>query len=421
MRISHYLTFVLFTVLLLQTADSYAAYTVPDSYRNPKCIVEIGTASYPVDHVNDSSVLQQAIDDVNVAGGGHVVVPAGEYHLMDIQMASDVHVIFRSGVTIHPVKGVEGNIFTFGMDDLVENVSLIGSEDRTVFNFTKATGRLRAVCVNDCNNLRVANLTVNDNHSIFSSITLGWGGVRDGLAQVARNGLIENITANNAHYGYGAIQAHSGESILFRNIKAVGGVAVRLETGATKVNLAQIGGLFDITVEDVVNVNGQAALMFQPHTLRHGDVVARNISSDGSEFAVSIAAPFVSKKKFSGKGDFTPGSFKSITVDGVKAVYRDGPIVTRYPHLKYYPEELHRSIFRVEEGSQPEYRGPSIACVANMAENTESISISNVEAIGFEYHPDIMTPADLFQGSVKQLVDQTPRSLPALRKQSSER
>ena len=118
--------------------------------------------------------------------------------------------------------------------------------------------------------------------------------------------LKASMAMPDAHYGYGAIQAHSGENIVFRNIKSIGGVAVRLETGAGKMNLARIGGLFDIAVENAVNINGQAALMFQPHTMNHGHVVARNISSDGSEFAVSVAPPFVSKKKFGGKGEFVP-------------------------------------------------------------------------------------------------------------------
>ena len=118
----------------MSASAACAAYTVPDSYRNPKITVAIGSAEYPADAADDSEVFQQAIDDVSAAGGGHVPVPAGEYRLIDIEMKSDVHVIFKSRVMIRPVKGVEGNVFGFGMEGLVESVSLIAAEDRTVFD-----------------------------------------------------------------------------------------------------------------------------------------------------------------------------------------------------------------------------------------------------------------------------------------------
>ncbi|TWT79457.1 Iota-carrageenase precursor [Planctomycetes bacterium CA13] len=405
MNINKFILALLFAIPFLDATGSNAAYIASDSYQNPKLTVAIGSAHYPVKSQDNSKTFQKAIDDVHAGGGGHVVVPAGEYRLMDIQMKSNVHVIFKSGVVLRPRNEEDGNLFNFGMKEAVQNTSLIGSDDRTVFDFTGMTSNLRAVCVNDCNNFRVANFTVNDNRTVYSSFTFGWGGVRDGVAEIARNGLIENLTANDAHYGYGAIQAHSGENMIFRNIKSVGGVGVRLETGYKKMNLSGVGGLFNILVENVSSKNGQAALMFQPHTMKHGDVVARNIRSDGSEFCVYIANPFVSKKKYGPETEKVAGSFKSITVEGVQAVYRDGPIVTRYPHLEYYPKELHASIVRIEEGSEPGYRGPSIAAVANMQPEEETISITNVEATGFQYRRDIMTPDDLFRGSIKHLVN----------------
>ena len=354
--------------LLFCTTCLHAAYEIPGSFKNPKATVTIGSADYATKQADDSAAFQKAIDDVNAAGGGHVLVPAGEYDLIGVAMKSDTHLIFQPGVTIRPggsLSEANVNVFGLGMEDSIRNVSLVGPKQRVTFDFSGVKDKLRGVCVNDCDNFHVANMTFNDDQSVFSSVTLGWGGADGDRALIARNALIENITANDAHYGYGAIQAHSGESIAFRNIKAVGGVAVRLETGYKAMNLSGVGGLHDITVDGAFSVNGQAALMFQPHTMAHGHVTARNIRSDGSEFCVNIANPFVSKRKYPADTDRRPGSYKSITVDGVKAVYRDGPIVTRYPHLKYYPVELHEKIFRADE-TNTGYRGPSIAAVVNM-------------------------------------------------------
>lgn len=50
-----------------------------------------------------------------------------------------------------------------------------------------------------------------------------------------------------------------------------------------------------------------------------------------------------------------------------------------------------------------------------MAKDTENIFITNVQAVGFQYHPDVITPDDLYAGSIKHLVDQAPRSLPDVR------
>lgn len=407
---------LLLAFLCLPMANLCAAYTVPDSYLHPKLTVEIGSARYPVGHTDDSPVFQQAIDDVHTAGGGHVVVPAGEYRVMNLQLKSEVHIRFNKDVILRPCLSSgkhkkEVNLFDLGGDGPIKNASLTGPEARTVFDFTKMTADLRAVTVGQCDNFRVANLTINDHQTKFSSIELGWLGVQNGVAISPKHGLIENITANDADYGYGAIQAQAGESITFRNIKSVGGVAVRLETGLAPMNRAQIGGLFNILVENAVSINGQAALMISPHTMREGDVVARDISADGSEFAVLIEKGFVSKKPDKGESGLAPGSFNSITIDGVKAVYWDDPIVTRFVHLRYYPKELHHLITLGSGKQQPDL-GPSIAAVANMAEPPTKVSITHVTAIGFKYRPEIMTSADLYQGSLADLHGQGAKSSP---------
>lgn len=372
--------------------------------------VRIGQAGFETSSYDDSDTFQRAINQISQNGGGQVIVPTGTYRIHNIDLKNDTHVLFETGVTLVPGKGRGRNLFNCGYDGApVSNVALIGPGERFTVDFTDSSvapevTKLRVIGVGDCDGFRFENFNVIDNYTVFSSIIFGWRGHSRGRAMHGRNGNVENITAKNAHYGYGAIQAHSGENIKFRNIKSVGGVAVRLETGLIPMNKAQVGGLNDILVDGAYSKNGQAALMFQPHTMRHGSIVARNIESDGSEFAVSIAKPFVSKRRYTAADNLSPGEYKSLKIDNIKATYRDGPIITRFTHLKYYPEILHPMITRVSDQiSQPELRGPSIAAVSLQDNLTKTIKITNVEAIGFEHHPDIITNNDVFQGRLKNI------------------
>lgn len=369
----------------------------------------IGRKGYKLKGVNHSDIFQRAIDTVSRKGGGNITVPAGRYRLKNVDLKSGVKLIFDQDAVIEPaVTGRSANIFNCGFTGAtVRDVAIISSSDRFAFDFTgddviAEETKLRAIGIGDCERFHFGNFDVKDKFTVFSSLIFGWDGVDGNRSLHGREGLIENITVENAHYGYGAIQAHSGEAIFFNNIKSFGGVAVRLETGLIPMNRAQIGGLDKIVVDGAYSVNGQAALMFQPHTMQHGDISARNIVADGSEFAVSIAKPFVSKKRYKPEDGFKPGSYKSLNISGVKSTYRDGPIITRFTHLKYYPEKLHSEITEVKtRSSQPHFRGPSIAAVSRQDNLTRTINIQNVQAIGYKHHPDIITEDHIHSGKVK--------------------
>jgi len=100
--------------------------------------------------------------------------------------------------------------------------------------------------------------------------------------------------------------------------------------------------------------------------------------------------PFVSKKKFGEGATLPPGTYKSIRIDGVKAIYRDGPNVMRYGHLKYVPKELYHLVTK----NGKTYHGPSIAAVGLMNPLITNVTINDVDAIGFKYQKDIITPDD---------------------------
>lgn len=365
---------------------------------------------------DDSRALQKLVDKMSEAGGGEVIIPAGRYGVGSIQMRSGVDIRAEAGVTLFPILGRRTvNMFECGdKDEKVTNASFTGPESRVLFDVTgddvvPDLSAVRAFGISDCENFRIANVTVNDKQTTFSSIILGWAGEKKGVPKIARNGVIENFTANNAHYGYGAIQAHAGDTITFRNIKSVGGVAVRLETGLIPMNRARSGGLYNIEVENITSQSGQAALMTQPHTIKHGKVRARNIVAEGSEFAVLIAKPFVSKTRYRKEDNMSLGSYESLTIDGVKATYTEGPIITRYTHLKYYPIEEVVNVTRLpKDGNIPNYRGGSIAAVGNMDNISSDISITNVEAIGFKHHPAVIYPDDLDKFKLNKLPNLKP-------------
>lgn len=381
---------------------SRAAYVAPKSFLKPRCVVEIGRPPYAVNEQDDSAVFQRAIDAVARKGGGHVVVPTGEYQLMALRMKSEVHLLFRQGVVVHPFGG-QGTIFSFGGEGLVENASLVGADDPVLFDFRlDENPRLRLAKVGDCHNFRLANLKVADQRSTYSSLIFVSDGERDGQPMSPCQGLVENITVKNAHHGYGAIQAHTAFDVLFRNIDAEGGAAVRLETGLIKLNKGRIAILDDIRVETAISRRGQAALMLAPHTLNHGKVVAHDIRAYGSEMALSIGNGFVSNKKYGKDSGLTPGSFESVYVDGVTAEYTPGPIPTKYTHLKYYPKELHALIKRGAD-NEVGYTGPSICAVSNMTPAERDVIIEHVAASGFKYHPAIIHESDLYRGSLNHL------------------
>lgn len=431
---SGFLTSVLSTTLALTACTVSSASDGEalnrSTHKEPANVVTIGQVGFETTRPQNSRTFQEAIDTVNEKGGGQVIVPAGTYRIKNIHLKNDVHIVFEPGVTLIPGKGKRSNIFNCGNDGVpVSNVALIGPDQRFTFDFTDVSvtpevTKLRAIGVGDCDGFLFKNFDIKDNYTVFSSLIFGWDGHEGDRAKHGRNGTVENITSKNAHYGYGAIQAHSGENIIFRNIKSVGGVAVRLETGLIPMNKAQVGGLDKILVEKAYSQNGQAALMFQPHTMQHGSIIARDITSDGSEYAVSIATPFVSKRRYTAADNLKPGKYKSLKIDTVKSTYRDGPIITRFTHLKYYPEALHPMITRAEGGiSQPELRGPSIAAVSLQDNLSDNIEITNIESIGFDYHPDIITNKDVFKGNVRNIAGPrlTPRRVKAKKKKKVRR
>lgn len=400
--------------LLAWVTESNGQYVEPASYLNPNTTVTLGDSGYSTSGANDTQAFQSAINFVSLNGGGHVIVPRGTYDIGAVDLRSEVHVIFDGHSIIRPYtvglgSNVNLNLFRLGQSFGVENVSVRGLKHGSQFQFDRsAHARTRAFRIADADNFLVSNFNVADTRTTFSGISIGWGGdAPNGTAYIARNGVVKHFRSANAHYGYGAIQAQGSRQVDYHDIESVGGVAVRIETGYKQMNLALApaarmeNSVENVHAEDITSHHGQAALFLAPHAMHQGSVTAENITSTGSEFAVLIQEGSLHKftaQEISDLG-LTIGEFDSIDIDGVNAEFTSGPIETRYVHMDHYPVELHSQVFKLP-ASPPVYdhreRGPSIAAIVNNIPLDPAVTIANITAVGFDFHPDQIDPSDFW-------------------------
>lgn len=397
------------SVVLALTLGSFSVSTVSaqyveaDSYLNPSLEITLGDPGYSTDVPLHTDVFQQAIDDVAAGGGGRVIVPRGTYELGPVDLRSDVHVVFdgqsilRANVTgFQPTANI--NLFAFGdgngSSPGVSNVSMrsLGSPTRFIFDRFNHD-RLRAFLVGDAQNFFISNFVIVDSRTRFSAVSFAWvGDTAGGTARLPIDGTVQHIRNNNAHYGFGAVQAQGGRNVEFRDIETVGGVAVRVETGFPVLNRAlgaegrRENSIDNLVTEDISCFHGQAALFLSPHTLTQGSVVARSVRGIGSELTVLIEDGSTHRHSDQTIADLglIEGSFESIVIDGVDAVSTRGPIETRFVHLNLFRLEFHagqsnESVYQIPDSSpvyDHPYRGPSISPILNSLRDDPNANVS---------------------------------------------
>ena len=402
MILSRYIAAIIFAVGLWLTSDSaLAEYAEPASFTNPTRVIRLGSPGYSTALPDDSAVFQKAIDEVAEAGGGRVIVPTGNYQLANVKLANDVHLVFDGPSTIHPhVEGVGRGtaiaVFAMGTESFTKNTSIRGINGWTRFVFDNHR-ELRAFVVADTRNFLLSNFNIEDTRTIFCAVEMtGRGQNADGSFKIPTGGTVQHIRNSNAHYGYGTIQAQSSKSVMFKDIESIGGVALRLETGWKTMNATQTGGVFDIHADDIAVHSGQAAVMLMPHSMHNGAFYGKNIHSTASEYALLVENGSLHKfnDKEIEKLGLTKGTFEFINVDGVDAVYSDGPIETRWVHLLHYPKELHAKIYHIPSGYDHRYRGPAIAAVSVPDLKAPNLKIAKVVARGFAHHPPQIDDSD---------------------------
>jgi hypothetical protein len=351
------LPLIIITCLLIVTGAFSQTLPADNTFFNPTIGASIQTISASAGTGDDSLTFQNAINAVNAAGGGKVIVNAGTYRILEIDLKSNVHMEVNSGATLlpyNPSTSANNGMFNMDANTGINNFSIIGvggnfNVDLSAFG---STMRLRVINFKYCGNFKVANFIIIDNYTEFSSLAFGSNYTTTGtgvdrritsIRGVPNSGIIENISMTNGHYGYGLIQTQAGKNLLFRNLSTVGGAALRLETGFSLLQYTELFDFEDLKLDDIwarniACTNGQSALQISPHTLDQGYFNAENITTTSCEMAIVWAAGFTTnQEEIDG---LTAGSFDSTSkIRNVTATFGQNAQM-RGARLRYIPCQL---------------------------------------------------------------------------------
>lgn len=333
----------------------------------------------------DSPKLQQAINEVSSAGGGSILLPEGTYQLKSIVMKSNVHILIEANSIIHPgyvAPEEKARIFTLGNSSTpASNVSIRGVGGRYIVNLPWGVKGMTVFGCGDVNNFLIADFTVNDRWSVYSAIGMSPSSFIQGRTTWPRNGVVRNGTVLDAHFGYGLVQTQAATNVLFRNIHCTGGATLRVETGWTKMNDLQIGGVDRIFGRNVSCTNGHCAVMIAPHSMHNGSVDVDTVISHSAGYAVTVGGNYVSTKYTN--PDLIPGTFSDVKVRNVTATFGIKARL-KSQQLKYIPVYREKYLTDISEDGGKSVIGPAISAVKFSTSPYDSVvEISNVKAYGF--------------------------------------
>lgn len=342
------------------------------------------------DNLDDSEVLQRAIDEITaLENGGRIILQEGTYYFSEVKLKSNVHLEIDKNAVIHPASRTDDKnhaIFVLGdTGEVCKNISVRGIGGRYNVDLTNLENiNVRVFQLQNVENFLLADLNVDDEETKFSAITFGYR-ESDGSFYSPLNGVIKNSNINNAHYGYGLVQAQAATNVLFKDLSGAGGVTLRFETGYDKMNELQVGGVFDMYGENISCVDGNAALMISPHAIKNGHVEVKNVTSVNCGFAVRIAKGYVKEEKV--EIGLKPGYFSSTSkVTNIKATFGLSAQL-KLRHQRYIPCELRDLLVEKEDLLEKIFIGPSIVAVLNEAdgegEGKYNIEILELTVLGF--------------------------------------
>ena len=334
--------------------------------------------------------IQKAVDELSGKGGGTLHIPKGNYLLSTIVFKSNVHIIVDKDVVIILKQEVKNNtLFAMGEKNqpTVKNVSITCSDKNKKFvvDLTNSGDVPSVVTMGNVENFLISGFEVKDNFTKFSSIRMGID-ENNGSYFYPTNGIIKNCSTINSHYGYGLIQSQSCKNVLFKDLSGIGGVTLRLETGAKNVNDLQVGGNFNVVARNISGKNGNAVIMVSPHALQNGTVDIDGAYGESCGFVLRIENGFIASK-YNKDSKIQVGSYEQVTAKNIKGVYGTEAQL-KSKHFKFMPCELRSQIHpspenenRATLGTVPIFTGPAIGVV--VVTDEYPTSISNVEAIGF--------------------------------------
>ena len=363
------------------------------------------------DNKDDTQKLQSAINELSKNGGGEIIIPAGVYYFMNVELKSNIKLLIDKDASIRPyLQAMYDNggdsIFNVGEynADVVKNIAITSLQKDQRFTvqlpaITKVSGAnpnkpfnnvygIKVFHFFNVKNFLTSNMNIYDSNTKYSAMSLN-AVLSDknikNRGKFPTYGDVKNITIYNAAYGYGAVQAQAASKIYFENIESQGGAALRLETGYAPMNDMRLGGVSDIKADNIRCLNGSAALTLSPHTIQtNANIDAHNIIADDCNFAVRIATGFISKKNKT--VGLTPGIFKNVNIDGIDATFGFRSQIL-HKDFSLLSKDLQRYIYRTDTHLEA-LVGPSISAVGYVGGPGEKInyeaSLKNIKMHGFE-------------------------------------
>ncbi len=266
----------------------------------------IDEGGIPNDGIDDSQALKNLINRLIPSGSGLsavITIPAGEWIISDIFMRNNLHLVFDKDAVVFPILGTNngGNtsIFKFGAKfGLSENISIrtLGGKFTIDMSNLPPLSRITVFNVKWAENFMVSNCHVIDKKTIHAILNCSVVKNLQGEWKRSRNGLVKNISQENAHGGYGVVQVRSGEKMLFKDLSSVGGgVTLRLESDDVTASGApqDVSNFSEISGYNIKAERGNSAVMIQPWGAKNGWLDVQKIEAIGCKSAVRIDRAFV--------------------------------------------------------------------------------------------------------------------------------
>jgi hypothetical protein len=330
-----------------------------------------------------------------------------------VRLDSNVHLLVEKGTVIKPhwPEGTKTCVFLLDAERpsrknstpaqdkaFIENVSIRGLGGRWTIDYSdrerKQGEGIRGVLTKMVRNFLIADLDIRDNYTTYCGITLTPTNSRikdtsDWEITRSTDGTIRNCRIFNASPGYGLTQLHGAQSIHYEDIHAVGGVALRLETGAGGLHT----GVFDITARNVTCENGRCAVMFGPHSARNGLVQVEDVKTRSCTFGVTIGKGGVKEAQLKIEPDATDGIFaEGSYVKGLHVEFGKTAQVKTHMML-FIPEDYHDDLNL--RWFDKFFEGPSIGAVKDSTEGHFKILSSAMERM-FRYPAPRVQDNELF-------------------------
>ncbi|MFR9582334.1 MAG: hypothetical protein SNG60_07860 [Rikenellaceae bacterium] len=370
-----------------------------------KCVVSDYNAVVDVE-LDQTPAFQDAITAISDAGGGILEVPAGIYHISGVYMRSNVHILVDSDVVfkpymIDPTDEAESVImFNFNYEkkvtsesNIVQNCSIRGVNGTYTVDYSDYgyPFSMRFALARVVRNFLIADVKVLDNYNKHCAITFSpadAAGADKWSISRPTDGEIRNISIDKANSGYGLCQLHGANRLYFENISGIGGVTLRLETGAD----VDYAGVFDIHARNIYNESGKAAAMTSPHTVCNGTVKLETVRSKSSSFAFFANSGFLDKTVDDGDNTATNGVFASDSE--VVNIYAEYGTTAQVAEKDVYlvPESLY-DLFTMSnqqswiDSNNLSFIGPALSAVYDKTESSYQVKYQNVSSDGFPFEP----------------------------------